>query len=97
MSSIREKLTSLPPLFPTPFALAVLHSSSNFVLSQGIKGSCTACILTINQDNGQLHAANLGDSGFMVLGRAKVSTLQLLGKGLCQGIGRCAVVSDLKD
>lgn len=47
----------------------MLQSSSRYVVSQGLQGSCTACLLTINQASGQLHAANLGDSGFLVLGR----------------------------
>lgn len=46
----------------------VLDSTSRSVIEDGLKGSCTASLLTINQASGQLHAANLGDSGFMVLG-----------------------------
>jgi hypothetical protein len=29
-------------------------------------------MLIVNQANGQLHAANLGDAGFMVFGRSRV-------------------------
>ncbi|KAG1681171.1 hypothetical protein FOA52_015614 [Chlamydomonas sp. UWO 241] len=46
----------------------VLETSSHVALVDGgLQGSCTASLLTINA-SGQLHAANLGDSGFMVLG-----------------------------
>ena len=32
-----------------------------------VKGSATACILRCLPDEGELHAANLGDSGFLVV------------------------------
>ncbi len=32
-----------------------------------MKGSATACILRCLPDEGELHAANLGDSGFLVV------------------------------
>lgn len=47
----------------------VLDLSTRHILAEGLKGSCTASLVTINQSSGQLHAANLGDSGFMVLGK----------------------------
>ena len=34
----------------------------------GIKGSSTCCIVLIDTLTGRLTSANLGDSGFMVLG-----------------------------
>ncbi|EDW49369.1 protein phosphatase PTC7 homolog [Drosophila sechellia] len=37
-----------------------------------IVGSCTACILSFNRDNNTLYAANIGDSGFLVVRSGKV-------------------------
>lgn len=51
--------------------LAVMQQSVAHVQAMGLQGSTTACVLTVDQRTGQLHAANLGDSGFLVLGPAK--------------------------
>eukprot|EP00877_Chromochloris_zofingiensis_P001395 jgi/Chrzof1/11256/Cz05g29190.t1 len=48
--------------------LKVLQVSARHVESEGVQGSCTACLLTINKAVGRLHAATLGDSGFFVIG-----------------------------
>ncbi|XP_016983380.1 protein phosphatase PTC7 homolog [Drosophila rhopaloa] len=32
-----------------------------------VVGSCTACILTLNREDGTLYTANIGDSGFLVV------------------------------
>ncbi len=55
---------------PHPCCLAptVLQVAARHVESEGMQGSCTVCLLTINKAAGRLHAANLGDSGFFVLG-----------------------------
>lgn len=37
--------------------------------SEGLFGSCTCCLLTLNLKSGRLNSANLGDSGFMLIGR----------------------------
>jgi hypothetical protein len=69
-------LASLPP--PPPFSRGciVLDLSTRTILAEGLKGSCTASLVTINQSSGQLHAANLGDSGFMVLGKVAGSEVR---------------------
>lgn len=47
---------------------AVLATAARHVESEGVQGSCTACILTVNKDTGRLQAATLGDSGFLIVG-----------------------------
>lgn len=47
---------------------AVLSVAARHVESEGVQGSCTACVLTINKDTGRLQAATLGDSGFLIVG-----------------------------
>eukprot|EP00879_Flechtneria_rotunda_P023423 GHRR01024775.1.p1 GENE.GHRR01024775.1~~GHRR01024775.1.p1 ORF type:complete len:254 (+),score=63.16 GHRR01024775.1:1144-1905(+) len=47
----------------------VLATAARHVQSEGIRGSTTACVLTINKDMGKLQSATLGDSGFMIVGR----------------------------
>lgn len=47
---------------------AVLSVAARHVESEGVQGSCTACLLTINKDTGRLQAATLGDSGFLIVG-----------------------------
>lgn len=37
--------------------------------TEGVYGSCTCCMLTINMTTGRLNSVNLGDSGFIVIGR----------------------------
>jgi protein phosphatase PTC7 len=43
-------------------------TGARHVESEGVQGSCTACVLTINKDTGRLQAATLGDSGFLIVG-----------------------------
>jgi hypothetical protein len=50
-------------------AAAVLQVSARHVESEGVQGSCTACILTINTQLGRMQAATLGDSGFYLIGK----------------------------
>jgi protein phosphatase PTC7 len=45
-----------------------MQTAARHVQSEGLLGSSTLCLLTINLQQGRLAAANLGDSGFMVLG-----------------------------
>jgi len=47
----------------------VLQVSARHVESEGVQGSCTACLLTINTELGRMQAATLGDSGFFLIGR----------------------------
>lgn len=51
-----------------PVVPAVLATAARHVESEGVQGSCTACILTVNKDTGRLQAATLGDSGFFIVG-----------------------------
>lgn len=48
--------------------LKVLQVAARYVQSEGVMGSSTVCLLTINLDVGRLQAATLGDSGIFVLG-----------------------------
>jgi len=48
--------------------LDVLKESYARVKEKRIEGSCTACILTLDRSEKLLRAANLGDSGYIVLG-----------------------------
>jgi protein phosphatase PTC7 len=45
----------------------LLRASFEEVTSEGIKGSTTACIATIDATRGVMRAANVGDSGFMLI------------------------------
>jgi len=42
------------------------------ILGLNIEGSCTACVLTISEDRQHVSAANLGDSGFIVIRKDKI-------------------------
>jgi protein phosphatase PTC7 len=50
--------------------LKVLQAASRKVLQAQIQGSSTCCIVVVDTLQGRLTSANLGDSGFMVLGRS---------------------------
>jgi hypothetical protein len=45
-----------------------MQTAARHVQSEGLLGSSTLCLLTVNLQQGRLAAANLGDSGFMALG-----------------------------
>lgn len=60
-----------------------MQESVEQVQAEGLQGSTTACVLTVDQRTGQLHAANLGDSGFLVLGPAKEVEVRLGCSQLC--------------
>ncbi|EFJ45028.1 hypothetical protein VOLCADRAFT_64171 [Volvox carteri f. nagariensis] len=45
----------------------VMQDAVSGALAAGVQGSSTACIVLVNQDTGQLFAANLGDSGCLLL------------------------------
>ncbi|KAI8470187.1 MAG: Serine/threonine protein phosphatase [Monoraphidium minutum] len=49
--------------------LKVLQVAARHVQSEGVMGSSTACLVTINRSAGRLQAATLGDSGMFVIGR----------------------------
>uniref|UniRef100_A0A7S3VT51 Protein phosphatase n=1 Tax=Dunaliella tertiolecta TaxID=3047 RepID=A0A7S3VT51_DUNTE len=66
MQKCREKIAS-----GTEDVFKVMQQSVDYVQAAGLQGSTTACVLTVDQRTGQLHAVNLGDSGFLVLGPAK--------------------------
>ncbi|KAE8671769.1 Detected protein of unknown function [Hibiscus syriacus] len=55
-------------------------------------GSSTACIITLHKDN-MLHAVNIGDSGFMVIGQAAAiyrSPIQQHSFNFPYQLGNCA-------
>eukprot|EP00798_Chlamydomonas_sp_ICE-L_P007420 gene7420-553_t len=49
-------------------AFRVLQGATHHVVDEGYMGSAPVCLLTINPSNGLLHAANIGDSGFLIFG-----------------------------
>lgn len=53
----------------TTDVLRVLQAAVRSLHSDGVQGSSTACIILIDTIQGRLAAANLGDSGFILLGR----------------------------
>ncbi|PSC69732.1 putative phosphatase 2C 55 isoform A [Micractinium conductrix] len=55
----------------TTDVLRVLQFAAKRLRLEGILGSSTACIVLIDQLQGRLAAANLGDSGFLVIGRRR--------------------------
>lgn len=48
--------------------LSVLQQAEHRVRAAGIQGSSTMCLVIIDMQQGRLASANLGDSGFLVLG-----------------------------
>lgn len=61
-------------------AAAVLAIAARHVESEGVQGSCTACILTINKESGKLQSATLGDSGFLIIGQGPASSVDAEGE-----------------
>jgi hypothetical protein len=59
---------------------AVLSIAARHVESEGVQGSCTACLLTINKESGKLQSATLGDSGFLIVGRGPQSSVNADGE-----------------
>ncbi|GIL80853.1 hypothetical protein Vretimale_9436 [Volvox reticuliferus] len=45
----------------------VMQDAASGALAAGVQGSSTACVVLVNQETGQLFAANLGDSGCLLL------------------------------
>lgn len=45
----------------------VLHAAWSTVLQKEIIGSSTACVMALDPQTGELHAINLGDSGFLII------------------------------
>jgi protein phosphatase PTC7 len=45
----------------------VLHAAWSTVLQKEIVGSSTACVMALDPQTGELHAINLGDSGFLII------------------------------
>ncbi len=55
-----------PPADPAHCSISGCRSNCDASGVQ-VKGSATACILRCLPDEGELHAANLGDSGFLLV------------------------------
>lgn len=53
----------------------VLHAAWSTVLQKEILGSATACVISLDPQTAELHAINLGDSGFLII-RDKKSDLE---------------------
>nr|CCA26683.1 phosphatase PTC7 family protein putative [Albugo laibachii Nc14] len=53
----------------------ILDAAWTSVLHKGIVGSSTACVLSLDPHTAELHAVNLGDSGFLII-RDKQSDLE---------------------
>ena len=64
-SETRLAATGAPPPVVPPEAL--LRTAFDEVTAEGIKGSTTACIATIDAAHGVMRTANVGDSGFMLV------------------------------
>lgn len=62
-------------VLPAPPA-AVLQAAAGAVRAKGLKGSATACIVTVDVSRGLLKCTNLGDSGFLIL-RSDPATLEV--------------------
>lgn len=73
----------------------VLEKAMHQVATEKVLGSTTLCVLTINPATGQLHSANLGDSGFLVLSPSKTHVsvhgqlMQVLMQVGLQQVERC--------
>lgn len=51
--------------------LEILKAADDQAHREGIKGSSTACIVVMDRNVGMLRGATVGDSGFLVAGRAR--------------------------
>lgn len=47
---------------------AVLKDAADTVEENGIQGSATCCLVMVDTLQGRLTSANVGDSGFMIIG-----------------------------
>lgn len=65
------------PSIPGP--IEVLRYAWQYAAEQATVGSATACVLTVDPLRSQLVAANLGDSGFIVVRPRRVSNMGSLG------------------
>jgi hypothetical protein len=68
-----EKVPEAPSARP-PSPLEVLQKAWEMVVAETVVGSCTACVVTLDQHLNQLSYANVGDSGVMVLWRGGNTT-----------------------
>jgi serine/threonine protein phosphatase PrpC len=50
-------------------AAAVLKDAADTVEENGIQGSSTCCLVMVDTLQGRLTSANIGDSGFVLIGR----------------------------
>ena len=66
---------------------AVFQAAAKHVAEEGILGSATVCLLTVNSSNGMLHAANLGDAGFIVFGETLDHVSWVCRMGAQRGFG----------
>lgn len=55
--------------------LKALQVAARYVQSEGVQGSSTICLVTINKRVGRMQTATLGDSGIFVFGRCPGSNL----------------------
>ncbi|KAL4854234.1 putative protein phosphatase 2C 55 [Chlorella vulgaris] len=65
----------------TTDVLRVLQFAAKRLRLEGVLGSCTACVVLIDHLQGRLAAANLGDSGFLVIGRRRQERTAAAGGG----------------
>lgn len=64
-NKLGEGAPEAPSSRPPP-PLAVLQKAWELVVAEKVVGSCTACVVTLDQHLNQLSYANVGDSGVMV-------------------------------
>lgn len=59
---------SFAGLLMNPMCAVVMQAAARQVTEKGIQGSSTCCIVLVDSLHGRLASANVGDSGFMILG-----------------------------
>jgi len=75
-------------------ALRVLQVAARHVESEGVAGSATACVLTVNKAAARLQAATLGDSGFFVLSPILAAAAEAPGGALPSSRGGGAAATE---
>lgn len=72
MRECQRCVSSLPSSSVLPCLRSTLSHAYTTVVHSGITGSCTACLVAVCHQTGSVRAANIGDSGWLLLSHAQL-------------------------